>query len=330
MAALDDQLAVNLLKRLETADVKLLLEASASLKSLKNTDVAPVVDEFAKDVSDALGISAGPAQLMTLLESAFSGVEIAEILGRPRAVSRENVWKKLVPGKEMTVAPYLLDQHEQVSALVVSKMQPELAARCMATFPRSTRNRIARRMVNIGEAHGPSLELLEETLLNDLFSKSNQQNNSSEGRILLASVINKLDRAQSLEVLEDLGKSNPEELALLRKLIFMFEDIALLESKNRMKLIDRIPTELVIASLYGMDQEFRAMFLSAMSARTKRMVESELQGDTSQPTKDTMAARRKIADIAILMAQKDELMLPDPNAGSEAPAGDAAEPTAIV
>ncbi len=327
MAALDDQLAVNLLKRLDTSDVKLLLEASTSLKSLKSADVDPVVDEFAKDVSDALGISAGPAQLMTLLESAFSGEEIGEILGRPRSKIKENVWQKLDLGKEMLVAPYLLDQHEQVAALVVSRIQPDLAARCMAMFPRSTRNRIARRLVNISEVHGPSLEMLEETLLEDLFSKAQQQK-SSEGRNLLAAVINKLDRAQSLEVLEDLGNSNPEELIQLRKLIFMFEDIALLEAKNRMKLIDRIPAELVISALFGMDAEFREKFLSSMSARTKRMVESELQGDISQPTKDTMTARRKIADIAILMAQKDELILPDAKSGNDSSVNDAAEPDA--
>jgi flagellar motor switch protein FliG len=84
LAAIDDKLAVNILKRLEPDNVKSLLEASTNLRPLKSTDVEPVVDEFARDVSDALGISAGPEQLMALLESAFSGEEIADILGRPR------------------------------------------------------------------------------------------------------------------------------------------------------------------------------------------------------------------------------------------------------
>jgi flagellar motor switch protein FliG len=85
------------------------------------------------------------------------------------------------------------------------------------------------------------------------------------------------------------------------------------------KLIDRVPAELIIAALFGTEAGFREVLLSSMSARTRRMVESELQGDTSQPNKDTMSARRKIADIAILMAQKGELKLPDPNAGTAAP-----------
>jgi flagellar motor switch protein FliG len=94
----------------------------------------------------------------------------------------------------------------------------------------------------------------------------------------------------------------------------MFEDVQLLDQKDRVRLIDRVPAELIIAALFGTEAGFREVLLSSMSARTRRMVESELQGDTSQPNKDTMPARRKIADIAILMAQKGELKLPDPEA----------------
>jgi flagellar motor switch protein FliG len=96
----------------------------------------------------------------------------------------------------------------------------------------------------------------------------------------------------------------------------MFEDVQSLDQKDRMKLIDRVPTELIIAALFGTDASLREIILASMSARTKRMVESELQGDTSRPNNDTLSARRKIADIAILMAQKGELTLPDLDAKS--------------
>jgi flagellar motor switch protein FliG len=315
LAAIDDGLAVNILKRLEPGNVKLLLEASANLKTLKSTDVDPVVDEFARDVSDALGISAGPEQLMTLLESAFSSEEIAGILGRPRAITRENVWQKLAIGQEAVIADYLSGQHEQVAAYVMTRLDPELSAKCMSLFPRTLRNNIAGRMIGIGDAYPQAVEILEEVLLEDLFKKQSTHD-SSEGRKLLAAVINKLDREQSMEMLEELARAFPGETSELRKLVFMFEDVQSLDQKDRMKLIDRVPTELIIAALFGTDASLREIILASMSARTKRMVESELQGDTSRPNNDTLSARRKIADIAILMAQKGELTLPDLDAKS--------------
>jgi flagellar motor switch protein FliG len=312
LAAVDDALAINILKKLEPGNVKSLLEASANLKTLKSTDVEPVVDEFARDVSDALGISAGSDQLMALLESAFNSEEIADILGRPREKPKENVWQKLAVGQEAAIADYLSGQHEQVAAYVMTRLEPDLGAKCMSLLDREVRNSVAGRMISIGDGYGPAVEILEEALLEDIFKKQGQQD-SSEGRKLLAAVINKLDREQSVEILEELTKAFPGETSELRKLVFMFEDVQLLEQKDRMKLIDRVPTELIIAALFGMDEPFREVILASMSARTKRMVESELQGDTSQPNKDTHRARRKIADIAILMAQKGELKLPDPD-----------------
>jgi flagellar motor switch protein FliG len=313
LAAIDDKLAVNILKRLEPDNVKSLLEASTNLRPLKSTDVEPVVDEFARDVSDALGISAGPEQLMALLESAFSGEEIADILGRPREKTKEDVWQKLSGSQADSLASYLDGQHGQVAAYVMTRLDPDLAARCMSLLPKARRSEIATRMIGIGACYGKAIEILEEVLLEDLFGKQSKRD-FSEGRKLLAAVINKLDREQSVEVLEELAKAYPTEISELRKLVFMFEDIQLLESADRTKLIDRVPTELIIAALFGTEPSFREIILSSMSARTKRMVESELQGDTSQPNKDTYPARRKIADIAILMAQKGELKLPDPDA----------------
>lgn len=312
LATLESSLAINVLKKLDPEDVKALLETSEQLGTVTSDDVEPVIDEFSRDVSGPIGIAAGPAQLMALLESAFSADQISGILGRPLSRPLEDVWKKLTPGIETALVPYLLDQHEQVSTYVVSRLQPELAAKCMAMFPKGTRNRIARRLLKIADPYRAAAEAVQRVLLEDLFASGSQGKAASTGKGVLAALINKLDRSQTVEVLEDLAKSSPSDLAELRKLIFMFEDIPLLDQKNRMKLIDRAPTELIIPALFGMDDNFKGAVLEAMSARSKRMVESELQGDTTQPNKDTMAARRKIADMAIAMSQKGEIMLPEP------------------
>jgi flagellar motor switch protein FliG len=311
LATLDSTVAVNVLKKLDAEDVKALLETSAQIGPVTSEVIEPLVDEFARDVSTELGIMAGPQQLMALLESAYSADQISGMLGRPVKRPLEDVWKKLTPGMETTLVPYLLDQHEQVSAYVVSRLQPDLAAKCISMFPKGARNRIARRLLKISDVFPAASETVQRVLLEDLFA-TGSQSKAASGKGVLAAVINKLDRTQSMEVLEELAKSSPSDLAELRKLIFMFEDIPQMDLKNRMKFIDRVPAELIIASLFGMDDGFKAAILEAMSARTKRMVESELQGDTSQPNKDTMAARRKIADMAILMSQKGELDLPQP------------------
>jgi flagellar motor switch protein FliG len=320
LASLENSLAVDILKKLDPEDLKLLVESSSNLGLLTVRDVEPIVEKFTEEISGVPRISAGTDQLMSLLESAFNPQELAELLGRPvPKLQEDSVWRKLTVGMEPVIVAYLLDQHEQVAAFVLTKLKPEMAARCLTIFPRESRASIARRLLGIVDAYPPAAETLQCVVLEDLFGK-NSQSKQSAGKDLLAAVINRLEHPQSEEILGDLRNSNPDETAALRKMIFMFEDIPRLDQKDCTKLIDRVSTELIIPALFGMDQEFRESILSVMSPRSRRMVESELQEGADQPNKDTLASRRKIADLAMAMARKDELKLPESESTQEAQA----------
>jgi flagellar motor switch protein FliG len=231
-------------------------------------------------------------------------------MGQEEAEAEDLVWPKFKPGTEKSLVPYLLDENEQTAAVVLSKLTSDLAARCIALLPRGSATRIVSRMLGLGEVSPAALRDLEEALREDFFGKSAAQD--SGARVdRMAAVVNRLEREQSAQILEDVSKLKPEEVKSLRKLIFMFEDIEQLTQAHRLKLFDRVPTELVIPALFATEATFSESVLSSLGARARRMVESELQGDTSAPHKDTMQARRKIADIAIQMSRSGDIVLPE-------------------
>jgi flagellar motor switch protein FliG len=143
----------------------------------------------------------------------------------------------------------------------------------------------------------------------------------------LAAVINQMERPITEEIFAELNRSMPEDIKRLRGLVFMFEDIVNLEQKDRSKLFDRAPTDQVIPALFGCTAELREAILSSLSARSRRMVESELQGDTSQPQPGTAAAQRKLADLAIQMSKAGEITLRSAPP-ADGPAATAAAPEA--
>ena len=309
LAALENSVAVNLLKKLEPNDVKQIVEASGKLGSLNFADVNPLIEEFSSEFSEALGISAGSSQMASLMETAFSSAEVAQIMGREPAHEVDSVWQKFKLGAEATLVPYLLDESEQVVAVILSKVMPELAARCIVIFPRGLSTRVISRMLNLGETAPFALAHIEEALREDFFAVKTKEDKSVKID-KLAAVVNRLDRQRSLDVLQDLAASNPDEMKSLRKLIFMFEDIESMAQSDRLKLFDRVPAEIVIPALFGTEPSFREAVLNSMGARARRMVESELQGDTSKPKSETLGARRKIADTAIQMSRSGQLELP--------------------
>jgi flagellar motor switch protein FliG len=310
LASLEKTVAVDLLKKFGPEDVKQIVESSGQLGSLNSSDVEPLIAEFTAEFAEALGISAGSREIVALLESAFTSKEVASIMGQEEVQPEDSVWPKFKLGAEKSLVPYLLDENEQTAAVVLSKLGSELTARCITLLPRGSASRVVSRMLTLGEVSPAALRDLEESLREDFFAKSTEQDQGAKVD-KMAAVVNKLDRDQSMQILEDVAKFNPDQVKSLRKLIFMFEDIERLSHAHRLKLFDRVPTELVISALFATTPEFREMVLSSLGARARRMVESELQGDTSSPHKDTAQARRRVSDIAIQMARAGDIEIPE-------------------
>jgi flagellar motor switch protein FliG len=320
LASLDNGLAVELLKKLGTEDAKQILESSAGLGPLTFGDVQPLVDEFADGFAEALGISASREQLMALLEAAFTSDQIASFLGRTVEKPSGFSWARFTLDMETVLVPYVLDEHPQTAALMLSKLGPDLAARCLEKLPGTLRTSVMSRILHIGEVMRPSLEVLEKVVQEDLLGEKAE--GGSNARLeQLASILNRLDREQAYEILADITALNPEDGANLRKLIFMFEDIAKMQAAHRARLLDRVSTDLLISALFGADMTLREILLQSLSARTRRMVESELPSGESQPRKDTQESRRRIAELAILAAKNGELELVDPDATPTSAAG---------
>ena len=78
-----------------------------------------------------------------------------------------------------------------------------------------------------------------------------------------------------------------------------------------MALLDGMPTDVVTLALRGAPQELAEAVLSALGARSRRMIESELATPADGiPAEEITAARRRIAAAAVQLAQQGMIELP--------------------
>jgi flagellar motor switch protein FliG len=316
LLALGKPLATKLLQSFDSQDVKAIMSSAQSLGKVDKDDLEQLVDEFAAQFAKTLGLSTDFRQVKSLVEQAFAPDQLNTMLGDVPLAPGEPIWRKFSGGSENVLVPYLLDEHPQTVTYVLTNLDAELAARCLAMLPRDLRDSVARRMLKLQAVPEKTSDVLQACMQQDLLSRSDAGAEDA-GRSRVASIMNKLDRDQSEAILESLMAARPEEAKKLRGMIFSFEDLGKLSQPHRLSLFDKVATEQVIPALRGMDAAFKEMVLSAMGARARRMVEAELQGDTGQVTKETQAARRAIADLAISMAARGDIALPS---GEEAAA----------
>jgi flagellar motor switch protein FliG len=310
LSALSKDTAVNLLKKLDTGSIRNLMDGAGDLGDLNARDVEPLVAEFSLAFSTALGISAGAEHLFPLLEAAFPQQKFGQLLGTPEPVDAAAIWSKFDAGAETTLVPFLLDEHEQTAALILSKLPVDIAAKCFALLPREITPRLLMRTMSLRPPAADALAILENVLEEHFFMKPSDD----AGSFLIervASVVNRLERNAALSILDSLSATAPEQTGKLRKHIFMFEDLSAMDAKSRARLFDRVAAELVTPAIWGMEPAFKDAVLSVLSARARRMVESELAADTGEPHSGSAAARKKIAETAVIMGRKGEITLPD-------------------
>lgn len=309
LLALGDKLGPQLLQKFDAAEVKAIMETATSISRVEKQDLDLLVDDFAAQFAKALGLGTDFESVKSLVERAFSPGELSKMLGNQIMQAGEPVWRKFEAGMENALVPYLLDEHPQTIAFILSRLESDFAARCLSILPGDFRVTVARRLLKVQTVHDEIAGVVEAALERDLLSKADA-GLEAEGRGRLAAMLNKIERETSGEILAGVAAWKPEEAAKLKRMIFSFEDLGSLSQDARLALFDKLQTDQVVLALKGMDAAIKEVVLSSLGARARRMVEAELASDKGVRTKDGDAARSVIVASILEMAQRGELELP--------------------
>jgi flagellar motor switch protein FliG len=313
LLAMGSPLGSKVLQSFDPEEVKRVSQSASSIGPVETADLEKLIDEFARHFTRAAGFGGDAREVQALLEQAFPAEQLNSIIADPVAPQKEPVWNRLGAAVENTLVPYLLDEHPQAAAFIVSKLDPNTAAKILALLPRQLRDSVARRLLKIADVSEVASAIAEDCLRDDLHAKA-PTGEAKEGRARVATLINKMEREHADGILESMANVDPEEAKALRLLLFSFEDIAKIDQKARLVLFDKVPTDRLAPALKATEPAFRELILSSLGARARRMIEAELGNVAGEVTREVTAARRAIADIALDLAAKGEISLAAPEA----------------
>jgi flagellar motor switch protein FliG len=310
LLALGKQRAAKLLRRFDAEELKLLTRSAAELRPVSPNDLETLVEEFAQKFSNGLNFVGTLNEVKDLLAGVMSEDEIDEAMsnGDDRQQEVEDaLWERISRIKLDTLRAYLIKQHPQSVALILSKVDSELAAKLISSFPPELRNGLLSRMLGLRKVAPESVRAVELALREDLLTSSANSHSS------IADILNRLDRAQSEDVLKSLAEVRPDDAKALKGLLFTFEQLPQLPASARAVLFDQIPIERLVMALRGTEPEFQEAILSSLAARSKRMAEAELQSGATVPPRDIAKARRSIVEAVLKMMAKGEIEQPSPD-----------------
>ena len=304
--------AARLLKQFDEPDLKALARAAAGLGVIPATTLDRLVDEFVADFSAGADLLGDAGQAKNLLADALPPDKIADILGIESSKAKEpDVWQALAQAPEPAIIALLMAERATTATYILSKLDPAVATKVIAALPRDRRNAALCGLVAPLHVTPLAARLIEEAVGGAL-KQAPKSAADVDGRSRLAGIINGLDPDEAEDAMRALEQSRPKDAAVVKTMLFSFNDLPRLSERARALLFDRASIDIVVMALQGTDAEFRDAVLSSMPSRGRRLVEGELSSGASAPPRDIAKARKAIVEIVLGMASRNEIELGGP------------------
>lgn len=309
-------IAAKLIAKLSFDEVRAVVASASLLNNVSRAEIDEMIDSFSELYGQGVKFLGTEQEVMALLsevipEEMAAKLEADGALPAPAVVSEEmerSVWDRLQSVSTTRIADLLNNEQVQTSAAILNAMDREQASSVISLLNRQHRSEILRRMLILQPLSPMAMELLEEIARTELLS-----DDGSAGKTLkrkeIAGIINAMSGDDAKTVIDELSSSEPEEAVELSKFLFSFADIEKLDEDNRSVLLGTVDAEKLTTALHGSPAEFQQLLLSSLSARSRRMIEGELQSVT--PKDDAVAAaQREIAKTALSLAADGTISLP--------------------
>jgi flagellar motor switch protein FliG len=155
-----------------------------------------------------------------------------------------------------------------------------VASKTLMTLPEQSRVEIVRRAVDLKAVNPRAAEIIEarvRELVNEMDAEK-----ANTGSVKVAEIMNELSKPDVESLLGALETVSQSAVDKVRPRIFLFDDIALMPQRSRVTLFNDISGDVITTALRGSENDVREAVLSAIGARQRRMIESDLSTSGEQ------------------------------------------------
>lgn len=311
LLAMGKPVAGRLLKFFQQSELQKVIACAQTLRQVPPDELAELVGEFEALFSEGTGLMDNARAIEGILEEGLTPDEVDGLLGRRQAVEQRNdlpVWERLEAMEPAALARILARENAQIIAYIVSMLPAGVAGRTLLALPEAQRPDILRRALNMKQVN-PRVAAIVERRVKDIVGEMESQKNNA-GPAKVADMMNEMEKPEVETLLGSLETISRKDAERVRPRIFLFDDIAAMPARSRATLFNDISGDVITTALRGAQEGVREAVLSAIGARQRRMIESDLAaGSFAVRENEIAAARRSICQEAIRLASEGTIEL---------------------
>ena len=150
---------------------------------------------------------------------------------------------------------------------------------------------------------------VEDVLEKKLNSLVNQDYTIVGGVDSIVEILNTVDRGTEKHIMETLEIEEPELADQIRRKMFVFEDILLLDNKSIQRVLRDVDNNDLSISLKNVSEEVQNAIFTNLSKRLASMIKEEMEFMGPVRVKDVEEAQQKIVNIIRKLEDSGEIII---------------------
>ena len=310
LIALGPEKSAKVFKHLKEEEIEELTLEIANTRSVTTQAKEQVINEFYQVcLAQQYIAEGGIGYAKELLEKALGAEKAVDVISRLTASLQVKPFEFVRKTDASQLLNFIQDEHPQTIALVLSYLSPNQAAQIIGALPPDRQADVAKRVALMDRTSPDVIKEVEKVLEAKLSSLVNQDYTIIGGVDAVVEILNTVDRGTEKHIMETLEIDEPELADEIRKKMFVFEDILLLDDRAIQRVLRDVDNNDLAVALKGANEQVQGAIFQNLSSRLASMIKEDMDFMGPVRMKDVEEAQQKIVNIIRKLEDSAEIVI---------------------
>ncbi len=310
LMTLNVTVASKLLQSLEPERVEEVARVLASIESVPMQLSVGVIEEFyLASMGNGRDAEGGLEYAKTLLKEALDPEVASKLVQQIQTQVQKTPFSFLQKAESENLLTFIQEEHPQTIALITCHLGHHKAAEILGGLPVHKQIEVIKRIANMEQTNPEVIREVERGLENRLYSMLTQSMEKTGGVPTVAEVLNLADRATEKAIMEGLEADDPELVEEIRRLMFVFEDILLVDDKGIQSILKEVDNDELALALKTASTELQEKIFGNMSERATALIKEDMQYMGPVRVSDVESAQQRIVDVVRRLEDSGDIII---------------------
>ncbi len=311
MISLDTDTAAKIMANLGTEEIEQIsMEIARMEEEISPETRDAVVKEFYQTYLASRYLEQGGIEYARqLLEKSLTPDEAAAILEGLEQQIQETPFHFLKQADTENLLTFISDEHPQTISLIMAHLHPKQAAEVLAGLTPKKQLEVVKRIARMEQTTPEAIRQVEQGLESRLANIVNQDLERAGGVENIAEILNLVDRTTEKGILENLEEEDPDMVEQIRRLMFVFEDIILVNDKGIQSVLKEVESDELALALKTASPELQEKIFKNMSERAATLIKEDMEFMGPVRLSDVEGAQQRIVDIVRRLEEAGEVII---------------------